>query len=85
MLIQSHRDTLARATKANTALQLAALDSLGKGVCEVGIIDRLLRVAAEIYNLEALGCEVAYKKLLKLVCRVVAGDTNFLLQSVLVF
>ncbi len=64
MLVERHRYALARAAKADAALQFAALDRIGQRMREVGIVDALGRIGAEVDDLESLRSEITHKKTL---------------------
>ena len=51
MLVKGHRDTLARTAHCNTAVNLALLNTLGKSMAEVRIVNRSIAPCAIVPDL----------------------------------
>ena len=78
VLVERHGHAFARAAEGDALRQLARLDRFGQRVGEVGVVDALGRVGAEIEHLIAHGVEVTHQEFFHFIARVVAGDTYFL-------
>ena len=78
MFVERHGHPFARTAERDAAFQFAVFDRFGQRVGEVGVVDALGRVCAEIEHLIAHGVEVTHQEFFHFIAGVVAGDTYFL-------
>ena len=78
MLVEGHRHPFARAAEGDAAFEFAVFDRLGQRMREVGIVDAVGRMRAEIEHLVTHGVEVTYQKFFHFIACVVAGNTYFI-------
>ena len=79
MLVQGHRDTLARTTHCNTTVNLALLNTLSKGMTEVWIVNRSIAPCAIVLYLIALLLKILENELLEWEASMIGGYANYFL------
>jgi len=79
MLVKGHRDTLARTAHCNTAVNLALLNTLGKSMAEVRIVNRSIAPCAIVLYLIAILLEILENELLEWEASMIGGYANYFL------
>jgi hypothetical protein len=79
MLVKGHRDTLARTAHCNAAVNLALLNTLGKSMAEVRIVNRSIAPCAIVLYLIAILLEILENELLEWEASMIGGYANYFL------
>ena len=78
MLVQGHRDALARTADCDAGIDAAVLDGVAQSVTEVTVVARGFAIGAEVLVLVALLLEVLLDELFQRVASVVRCETDYM-------